>query len=113
MRAGTSCPPLRDNAIVEEAADIVNRSTDDYINHAATHVPIDDPLPGLKDLGYGGNKAFRLQGSHKNAADALKGVLLEGYKTIPDCSYKDFGVSVRQNETNGYTLITVILAGDK
>lgn len=111
LRAGTSCTPLHDNATVEQAAEIMNRSTDDYISYTATHVPISDPLPGLKDLGYIGNKALRLQGSHKNATDALKGMLVEGYRAIPDCSYTDLGVSVRRNEANGYTLVMVVLAG--
>ncbi|MCV7234606.1 hypothetical protein H7J49_19225 [Mycobacterium branderi] len=111
LRAGTSCEALRYNTVVEQAADIINRSTEDYINHTATHVPIAEPLPGLKDLGYGGNRAVLLQGAHKNAADAIKGALLEGHAAIPDCSYTDFGVSMRRNETTGYTLTSLVLAG--
>lgn len=111
LRSGTSCAALRDNPIVEQAADIVNRSTDNYLNHTATRTPIEDPLPGLKDLGYDGNKAIALFGGHPDQADALKGALLEGHAAIPDCSYTDFGVSTLRNESTGYNLITVILAG--
>jgi hypothetical protein len=112
LRGGTSCPALRDNPIVEQAADIINRSTDDYLNHTATRTPIEDPLPGLKDLGYTGNKAVLLLGSNPNEAGALKGALLEGYAAIPDCSYTDYGVSVRRNESTGHSLISIVLAGD-
>lgn len=111
LRGGTSCAALRDNPVVEQAADVINRSTDDYLNHTATRIPIDDPLPGLKDLGYAGNKAVLLSGSHPEAADALKGALLEGYTAIADCSYADYGVSVRRNESTGYSLISIVLAG--
>jgi hypothetical protein len=111
FRGGTSCEPLRYNAAVEQAAEIINRSNDDYVNRVATHAPITDPLPGLKDLGYGGNKAKLLQGAAKNDAGAIKGALLEGYAAIPDCSYTDFGVSMRRNETTGYNLASLVLAG--
>jgi hypothetical protein len=111
LRDGTSCAPLRDNPLVEQAADVVNRSTDDYLDHTATRIPIEDPLPGLKDLGYGGSKAIALFGSHSNPADALKGALLEGYAAIPDCSYTDFGLSMLRNKSTGYMLVTIVLAG--
>jgi len=111
LRSGTSCGPLQYNPAVEQAADIINRSTDAYLNHTATHVPISDPLPGLKDLGYHGNKAALLQGAHKNPADAIKGALLEGHAAIADCSYTDFGVSMFRNETSGYNLTAAVLAG--
>lgn len=110
LRGGTSCAALRDNPIVEQAADIINRSTDDYLNHTATRTPIDDPLPGLKDLGYTGNKAVLLLGSNPDEAGALKGALLEGYAAISDCSYTDYGVSVLRNESTAHTLISIVLA---
>lgn len=110
-RGGTSCAPLTDNPIVTHAAEIINKSTDDYVEHTARHVPIADPLPGLRDLGYSGDKAILLQGARPNEADAIKGMLLQGYAAIPDCSYTDFGVDVRRNETTGYSLIAVVLAG--
>lgn len=111
LRSGTSCPPLHYNPIVEQAADIINRSTDAYLNHTATHVPIADPLPGLKDLGYRGNKATLLQGAHKNPSDAIKGAILQGHAAIPDCSYTDYGVSMFRNDKSGYNLTSAVLAG--
>lgn len=110
-RGGTSCGPLRYNPVVEQAAEVINRSTDDYLNHTATRIPILDPLEGLKDLGYGGTKAYLLQGADRSDALAIKGALLEGYAAIPDCSYTDFGVSARRNETTGYNLVSSVLAG--
>jgi hypothetical protein len=109
--SGTSCAQLRYNSVVEQVAEIINRSTDDYMNHTATQVPIKDPLPGLEDLGYGGKKGTLLLGAAKNEADAIKGALLEGYAAIPECSYTDFGVSVRRNEPTGYILASLVLAG--
>jgi hypothetical protein len=109
-RSGTSCGPLRYNPVVQQVAEVINRSTDDYLNHAATRVPILDPLEGLKDLGYRGTKAYLLQGADRSDALAIKGALLEGYAAIPDCSYTDFGVSMRRNETTGYNLASSVLA---
>ena len=111
LRSGTSCAPLRYSPLVEQVAEIINRSTDDYMNHSSNHLAIDDPLPGLKDLGYRGNKAVLLRGAHMNEALAIKGALLEGYAAIPDCSYTDFGADMRQNEPTGYRLATFVLAG--
>jgi hypothetical protein len=110
-RSGTSCKPLSDNPVVGRVAAIINKSTDDYLEHVATQVPLADPLPGLKDLGYPGDKAVVLQGARPNEADAIKGMLLEGFAAIPDCSYSDFGVDVRRNESTGYSLVSVVLAG--
>jgi hypothetical protein len=110
-RAGTSCPPLNYNPVVEKAAAIINKSTDDYIDHISTYQPITDPIPGLKDLGYGGNKAALLQGALSNEADAIKGALLEGHAAIPDCSYTDLGIDVRRNEATDNLLVVYLLAG--
>lgn len=110
-RGGTSCPPFTYNPIAEKAAAIVNKSTDDYIDHISTYQPITDPMPGLKDLGYGGNKAVLLQGALTNEADAIKGALLQGHAVIPDCSYTDLGIDVRLNEATNNILIVYLLAG--
>ena len=110
-RSGTPCGSLRSNPVVEQVAQIINRSTDDYLDHAATRVPIADPLEGLKVLGYRGTKAYLLQGAAKTDADAIQGAILEGYAAIPDCSYTEFGVSMRRNETTGNNLTSVVLAG--
>lgn len=110
-RGETTCGPLRYTAVVEQAAEIINRSTDDYLSHVATSIPIDDPREGLKDLGYRGTKAILLRGNSKDEALAIKGALLEGYAAIPDCSYTDFGLSMRRNEATGYVLTSLVLAG--
>jgi hypothetical protein len=110
-RSGTSCKPLSDSPVVGQVAAIINKSTDDYLEHVATQVPLADPLPGLKDLGYPGDKAVVLQGARPIEGNAIKGMLLEGFAAIPDCSYTDFGVDVRRNESTGYSLVSVVLAG--
>jgi hypothetical protein len=110
-RAGTSCQPLNYNPVVGKAAAIINRSTDDYIDHISTYQPITDPMPGLKDLGYGGNKAALLQGGLSNEADAIKGALLQGHAAISDCSYTDLGMDVRRNEATDNLLVVYLLAG--
>lgn len=111
LRGGTSCLPLRYDAVVERAAEIINRLEENYLIHTARQEPVTDPLPGLKDLGYSGNKAKLLRGAASDGADAIKVMLLEGYAVFPDCSYKDFGVSLRRDETTGYTFTSVVLAG--
>jgi hypothetical protein len=110
-RAGTSCQPLNYNPVVEKAAAIINRSTDDYIDHISTYQAITDPMPGLKDLGYGGDKAALLQGALSNEADAIKGALIQGHAAIPDCSYTDLGIDVRRNEATDNLLVVYLLAG--
>lgn len=109
-RGATSCAPLQYNQIVEQVAETINRTTDDYLSHTAKRVPITDPMEGLKLLGYGGSKAYLLQGANKDEAVAIKAALLEGYDAIPDCSYADYGVSMRRNERTGYNLASVVLA---
>jgi hypothetical protein len=110
-----ACGPLRDDPLVEQAADIVNRSTDEWINHASRAAPVDkDPLPILKDRGYQGNKAALALGAGRSVAESIKMLLLQGYNKIPDCSYTDYGVSVMQNPNanQGFSNLTVlILAG--
>jgi hypothetical protein len=111
LRGETSCAPLRYDPVVEQAAGVINRLNDEYVSHAARQEPVDDPLPGLKDLGYSGRKAKILQGAAKNDGDAIKAMLLEGYDAIPDCSYADFGVNLRRNDSTGFTFATMVLAG--
>lgn len=111
-RAGSSCGALRSDSTVQHVAEVVNKSVTDWLDHTASHVPIDDPLPGLKELGYRGSKGVTFHGaSTKSEADAIKGVLLEGYTLIPDCSYTDVGVSMLRNERTGENLAAVVLAG--
>lgn len=111
VRGAASCGPLNYNSVVEQAAEISNQWTDDWIMHTATKMPNSDPLPALQDLGYRGTKAKLLSGAGRNEADAIKGALLEGYAAIPDCSYTEFGVSIQRNDTVGYDLTSIVLAG--
>jgi hypothetical protein len=109
VRQGT-CQPLRSEPVVEQAADIVNRSTDVWLDHKGRAVPVPDPLPVLKDLGYGGGRAVQVQGAGNTDAEAIEGLLVVGYDIVPDCSYTDFGVSVMQNQSTGHYLAVVVLA---
>lgn len=111
-RAGSSCGPFGSDSTVQRVAEVVNKSVTDWLDHKASHVPIEDPLPGLKELGYRGSKGVTFQGvSDKSQADAIKGALLEGYTLLPDCSYTDLGVSMLLNERTGENLAAVVLAG--
>jgi hypothetical protein len=111
VRNGTSCGSIRSDPIAEQVAQVINRTTDQYIDHVARDIPADDPLPGLKDLGYKGSKAKLLAGAAKNEADAIKGALIEGYASLPDCTYTDYGADVRSNASTGFVLTAVVLAG--
>jgi hypothetical protein len=111
LRGGASCGPLRHDPVVEQAAEVINRLEDDYVSHTAKQQPISNPLPGLKDLGYGGNTAKLLLGTARADADAVTAMLLQGYDAFGDCSYRDFGVSRLRNEDTGLTFTAVVLAG--
>jgi hypothetical protein len=106
-----SCGGLRVDPIVEHAALDVNRSTQAWVDHTARAVPVPDPVPLLKDLGYTGGKAAMIFGAGNVDAAAIEGLLLQGYDKIPDCSYTDYGASVIRDQTTGYVLMTVVLAG--
>ncbi|GAY16752.1 CAP domain-containing protein [Mycobacterium sp. shizuoka-1] len=112
-RAGSPCGPLRYDARVERAADIVNRSTMSYVNHTADTVPADDPHPTgiVADVGVVGAKVISLQGAGHEFGDAVHSVLLEGRTAIPDCAYTDFGASVIDDAESGYIFTVVILVG--
>jgi hypothetical protein len=111
MRTGTSCGALRPNPILDDVAFRINKSTQDYLDHAATQVPVTDPLPGMKVLGYPGTKAALLQGASKVDGNSIKGLLLQGFDKFPDCAYTEFGSSAMRNEGTGYLLTVAVLAG--
>lgn len=110
---GSACGPLRYDPVVEQAAEIVNRSIYDYLNHTAENVPLDDPHPMalISDLGISATKAIALKGAGQQEADAIHGLLIQGYKDIPDCAYTAFGVSVLREPESGYTLTVAMLVG--
>ena len=111
-RTESSCPPLRRDPIADKVAEVINKSTSNWLDHTATQPPIEDPTPGLKELGYRGGKSRLLAGSsRKSQADAIKGVLLEGYDVIKDCSYTDVGFNTMLDEATGNMLSATVLAG--
>lgn len=110
LRQG-SCSALRSDSLVEQAAENVIQSTDAWVDHTARAVPVPDVVPVLKDLGYAGNKATMLVSAGHTDAEAIAGLLLQGYLSIRDCSYADYGASLRQNQTSGFYLATVVMAG--
>jgi hypothetical protein len=109
VRAG-ACAPLQSDPLVEQAAKEVVDSTDVWLNRKGRVPPSDDPLPLMRDLGYSGEKAKQLQGAGVNDAAAIKGLLLQGYLDIPDCSFSKFGVSMVRNQFTNYYLAAVVLA---
>ncbi|WP_319451175.1 MULTISPECIES: hypothetical protein [unclassified Mycobacterium] len=111
LRGGSSCAPLHYDPVVEQAAATITRVNAGYVNHTGTTEPVADALPGLKDLGYRGNKATILQGAAPDHGDSVKAMLLEGYAALRDCSYTDFGVDVRSDDSIGITYSVLVLAG--
>jgi hypothetical protein len=111
LRTTGLCGALRHDPLVQQVAEISNRSTEDYVNHDARFVPVADPLVVLKDLGSDAGKAIQLQGYGSSDADAIKGALLQGHRLIRDCSYDTFGTSVIRNPDTGYALVVAVLAG--
>jgi len=112
-RAGAPCGAMHYNPKAEHAADIVNRSTHDYVNFTAENIPADDPHPTAiaKDLGIEGTKVMSLQGAGRTETDAIKGVLIEGYQALSDCGYTDYGVSMLYEPESGYSLAVVVMVG--
>ena len=102
--------PVRSDPVIDQAARGINETTDRWINNAARAVPQTDALPVLKDLGYGGTQASNLSGAAKSDVLAIKATLIQGFKLLPDCSYKDFGVSTLYNAKKDMILTTVVLA---
>ncbi|ORB30099.1 hypothetical protein [Mycolicibacterium parafortuitum] len=112
-RDGSSCGAPRYDAKAEHVAEIVNRSTFDYLNHTAENIPADDPHPTAiaRDVGIDGTRVMSLQGAGKVESDAIKGVVIEGYQALADCGYTDFGVSMLYEPVSGYHLAVVVLVG--
>lgn len=111
IAARPACAPLRSDPLVEQAAEIVNRSTDKWVEHTGRAVPVPEPLPILRDLGYGGDRAVQIEGAGDTDAQAIAGLLIIGSDILPDCSYSDYGASVLQNQRTGRYLTTVVMAG--
>ncbi|MDO3402714.1 hypothetical protein QWI29_21960 [Mycolicibacterium neoaurum] len=108
---GGACGPLRSDPVIDRAAVEINATTDRWINNAARVVPETDAMLLLRDFGYGGSASAILSSAAKTDGDAVKAALLQGYNKIPDCSFKDFGVSTLYNAKKQLVLATVVLAG--
>lgn len=109
VRAG-ACAPLQPDPIARRAAEISNRSTLDYLHHTASHVPVDDPVPVLHDLGSRADAAIQLQGYGPDLATAIGGALLQGHSTIRDCAYRVVGTNVIHDADRGAVLVVAVLA---
>src|SRR5690625_191858 len=105
-RNGSECGPLNYSPELERAAELINHSTSAYLDHSGANVPADDPhpMPIVKELGIQAANVHSLQGAGRVEADAIKGLLLQGHKTIPDCSYTEFGTSRLYEPQSGYVL---------
>jgi hypothetical protein len=110
-RSQTSCDPLQRDPLLQQTSDIVLRTTQQWLDFNARDVPVQDPMPMLKDLGYGGGKVTMVQGAGTTEADAIHGALLNGFKDIPNCSNSTFGSSMGRNERSGFYLTVILLSG--
>lgn len=113
-RTASSCEPLRYDPTLERAASIVNRSSEAYFDTTSAVIPADtapQPLPILKDLGSPLSRATLLQGASTTAGMDVKGAIVQGFTTIPDCSYTDFGTSTLYSASTGYSMVVAVLAG--
>ncbi|MGV0642703.1 hypothetical protein [Mycolicibacterium sp. XJ879] len=110
-RNASTCSPLTYSPELERAAEIINRSTSDYLDHTGENIPADDPhpMPILTELGIEAENVHSLQGAGHAEADAIKGLTLQGYKTIPDCAYTEFGTSGLYEPQSGYFLVVAVL----
>lgn len=107
---GPSCGNLTSDPLLEQAAAQINKQTDRWLDEDLSVPPTDDPLPLLKDLGYGSDKVRMLQGAGFTDANAIKGLLLQGYLDLTDCAYTKYGANVVRNYTTNYFLATVMIA---
>lgn len=108
-RSASQCPPLQSDPFVQRVAEMALQNTSDYISHRTAAVPFTDPMPALKVIGYTGSKAVLLSGYGASDADAVHGLILQGYALIPDCSYTQYGTSAIR-DAGGFNLTSVVLA---
>ncbi|WP_156688357.1 hypothetical protein [Mycobacterium sp. Marseille-P9652] len=105
----SSCGSLRFDPLITRAATAALHSTEVYLIHDARVVPVNDPLPILKDLGSGARRAKLINGAGRSEADSIKSTLIIGYRDIPDCSYTAYGVSTSDLTPSGYYLSALIM----
>jgi hypothetical protein len=98
--------------VLDSVAHRANTETQSYIEHTARFTPFEDPLPVLRELGFTGDKAKMLSGYGDIPAKAIHGLIVQGWDSIPDCTYSRYGLDLLDDSHAGYALATVVLAGD-
>lgn len=105
------CPSLQEDPALDEAAQRATRETDANIQHEAKFLPFEDAMPVLREMGYPTSKAKLLAGYGTEPAKAIRGAVLQGWEALPDCSYVKYGANALTNDSQGYVLTAVVLAG--
>lgn len=115
-RSSSACLPLKRDDLVQRVADMAAQETQDYIYHRSAQVPFTDPKPALLAIGYTPSKALLLSGygDHLSGGppeeSAIRGLILQGHFTIPDCSYTTYGVAAVRDDVKGFNVTSVVLA---
>lgn len=112
-RGQGSCGALALDPAVDQAAELINQTTYDYVNHIGSNVPIDDasPVAITKDLGIPGEHVMVLRGAAPDTAAAVKVALLQGYLALTDCAYSRVGTSLLTADQVGQVLVTIVMVG--
>lgn len=112
-RGQGACGPLALDPDVDQAAELINQSTYDYINHIGSNVPIDDaaPVSITKSMGIPGEHVIALRGAAPEAATSLKMALLQGRTALGDCAYTRVGTSLITDDQAGRVLVTIVMVG--
>ena len=105
------CPPLQSDPVLDGVAQRANNESQSYIEHTARFIPVEDPMPVLRELGYQTGKAKLIPGYGDIEAKAIHGVIVQGWQAIPDCTYTKYGVNVLADAGGGYVLAALVLAG--
>lgn len=112
-----SCAALRPDPVLDGVAQRADFETQSYASHTARFLPMEDPMPMLRQLSYPAGKAKLLTGfagpdrSNPRKA-AIYGAALFGSETIPDCSYTRYGVDVVTDAKTGNATAAIVLVGD-
>ncbi|WP_085305591.1 hypothetical protein [Mycolicibacillus koreensis] len=88
---------------------MATRETSEYKNYRSSAVPFTDPIPALRTIGFTGSNAILLSGYGDDEASALRGVMLQGHRSLLDCSYTLYGASTLHADA-GFNLVSVVLA---
>ena len=106
----SNCPPLQFDPLVQRASELMMRQTDDYIAHREPYVPLSDPLPALRTIGYTGQRAQLLSGYGTTESDAIHGLLLQAPGVVDDCVFSRVGVATMRDDEGGFVLTSVVIA---